>query len=161
MMQVVTPSPTTGADIAREALRTPAQQAVGRILERWKGLPQVDCPLVHRFTPGLYSREVQVPAGTWIITKVHKTEHQFVLASGTCLVWTEADGVQRVNAGDVGVTKPGTRRVVYTPTGCRWVTFHPTNETDVDVIERAVIYSPENDDKALEAAAEVGQIKES
>ena len=38
-----------------------------------------DFPTFHRFTPGLYSRTVLLRAGESAVSRVHKTEHQFVL----------------------------------------------------------------------------------
>lgn len=106
--------------------------------------PVVDCPLTHRFTPGLYTREIFMPAGTLITSKIHKTEHPFVILSGVVKVWTEDEGVVELSAGHVGITKPGTRRILYIVSDCRWATFHPLTEAenaaqDVDLIEARII----------------------
>ena len=44
--------------------------------------PQIDCPLVHRFTPGMYIREIFMPAGTMLTSMIHKTEHPYVVSQG-------------------------------------------------------------------------------
>lgn len=98
------------------------------------------CTLTHRFTPGMYSREILMPAGTLLTSKIHKTEHQYVVTEGIAHVWTEETGVLTIKAPYVGITKPGTRRMLYIEQDCRWITFHPTTETDIQKIEEELIY---------------------
>lgn len=84
----------------------------------------VECPLVHRFTPGLYVREIFMPKGALIVSKIHRTEHPYVISKGKVSVWTEG-GVLHLSAPHCGITKPGTRRVLYIHEDCVWTTFHP------------------------------------
>lgn len=96
----------------------------------------IDLPLVHRFTPGLYSRELRAPAGTLATTFIHRQEHQFVLVEGEVSVLEGLDGgAKRIEAPFVGVTKVGTRRVVYVHRAAVWITFHPTQATTVEAAE--------------------------
>lgn len=101
--------------------------------------PPVECPVVNTFTPGLYSRKTTMPAGSIVTSKIHKTEHQFVVLAGRCKVYTEEAGVVEYKAGDSGITKPGTRRVLVMLETTTWMTFHPTDETDIGVIEEQII----------------------
>lgn len=87
-------------------------------------LQLVECPLVHRFTKGLYAREVFMPAGTMLTSKIHKTEHQFIVSKGKVNVIID-DEVQHIEAPFHGFTKPGARRVLYILEDCVWTTFHP------------------------------------
>lgn len=102
-------------------------------------LPQVNLPLNHVFTPGLYVREIFIPKGTLLTSKIHRTEHPFVISKGTISVWTEGEGIVRYQAPHTGVTKPGTRRVLYAHEDVIWSTFHPTHKTDVAEIEKDII----------------------
>lgn len=96
----------------------------------------LDLPLVHRFTPGLYSRELRAPAGTLATTFIHRQEHQFVLLEGEVSVLEGLDGgAQRIVAPFVGVTKVGTRRVVFVHRDAVWITFHPTQAKTVEEAE--------------------------
>lgn len=104
-----------------------------------EGMPILDVDPVHRFVPGMYARELTMPAGSVWISKIHKTEHFCVALSGLADVWTEESGVVRIEGPRVMVTKPGTRRVLFILEEATWVTFHPINETDVDVIESQII----------------------
>lgn len=107
------------------------------------GVPQVDCPLTHRFTPGLYAREIFMPAGTLVVSRQHKTEHPYVVLSGEVMVFVPGVGVQTLRAGHVGITKAGTRRALYITEDCRWVTFHPTTETDLDRLQDELTHTPD------------------
>jgi quercetin dioxygenase-like cupin family protein len=137
-----------------------AQHRVDLIQRFLADCPPAECPVTNRFTPGLYSREIFMPAGTAIVSRVHKTEHQFAVLAGEALVWTEKGGVERLKAGHVGITKPGTRRVLYIPKDCRWVTFHPTNETDLQKLQDELTETPDvshidGDAAAKEIAQEI------
>lgn len=99
-----------------------------------------ECSVTHRFTPGLYSREILMPKGTLLTSKIHRTEHQYVVLQGVAHVWTDDEGVVTIKAPFVGITKPGTRRILFIEEDCRWITFHPTKETNIEQIEAELIY---------------------
>lgn len=104
--------------------------------------PVVELPVAHQFTPGLYGRLIFMPAGTLLTSKIHNTEHQYVVLEGRVSVWIEGVGIQHIEAPFVGVTKPGTRRVLYIHEDCKWMTFHPLvegEEGDVARIEERII----------------------
>lgn len=92
----------------------------------------VDCPLMHRFTPGLYTREIFMPAGCMVTSRIHKTKHQFIVLEGVVSVFSENDGEQLIEAPYVGITLPNTRRVLYIHEDCRWITVHATDISPVD-----------------------------
>lgn len=100
---------------------------------------QVSCPVKDLFTPGLYSREVFIPAGTYLTSKIHKTEHPYVVSLGKISVFTEEDGEVLIEAPFRGVTKPGTRRVLYAHTDVIWTTWHVTDKTTVEEVEDEII----------------------
>lgn len=104
---------------------------------------KVDLTVRHLFTPGLYIREIFMPAGTRLISKIHKTEHPYVISKGKVGVWTEEDGVVTIEAPHTGITKPGTRRLLYIYEDTIWSTFHVTSETDVKKIEDQIIFKRE------------------
>lgn len=100
--------------------------------------PMADCPVIHRFTPGLYIREIFMPAGSLITSKIHNKEHPYVVSDGLVGVWTENEGMVMIEAPFTGITKPGTRRVLYIIESTTWVTFHVTNIMPVDDSEQAI-----------------------
>jgi hypothetical protein len=96
----------------------------------------------HRFTPGLYSRTCKVIGPALMASRVHKTEHQFVIALGECYVWTAQNGVEVQVTGHVGTTTPGTFRLIYVPVECQCTTFHVTDLTDPKVIMEQITDTP-------------------
>jgi hypothetical protein len=106
--------------------------------------PRAECPVIHRFTPGLYIREIHVPAGTLATSMEHLTEHPFVVSKGRIRVISETEGTVIYEAPHTGITPAGTRRVVYAETDVIWTTFHATTETDVDKIGAAILAPHEN-----------------
>jgi len=119
-----------------------AHEAIDTLEQLMLGEVPVECPLTHRFTPGLYSREIFMPAGSLITSKIHRTEHPYVVSKGRCLVWIDGTGWVLIEAPHSGVTKPGTRRVLLILEDTVWTTFHPISEGesgDLEAIEARII----------------------
>jgi hypothetical protein len=115
-------------------------QKVDALTERMKNCPAGEFPVKHRFTPGLYIREIFMPKGSLIVSKIHKTEHPFVVSQGSARIISDDSGhIETVSAPHCGITKPGTRRVLFIVEDCVWTTFHPTAETDLAKIEQDII----------------------
>jgi hypothetical protein len=116
----------------RATLRTRIYQLEAEILEQ----PQVDCPVVHHYAPGIYVREMTIPPFTVLTGAVHKTEHLAMLIQGRIEVLTE-DGLQVLTAPCTLLSKPGIKRVGRTfEEGAVWSTIHanPDDCRDMDVI---------------------------
>lgn len=94
----------------------------------------IELPVSHRFTPGLYIRELTAPPGTLATTYIHRQEHPFVVSAGEVSVY-DGEKVVRVRAPFSGITKAGTRRICYVHAAAVWTTFHPTKRTTVDEVE--------------------------
>ena len=88
-------------------------------------------PLIHRFTDGLYSREVTLGAGCLVTSKTHKVQHQFFLLSGSVLVWNNEGDAEYIKAPFVGITEVNTRRVVYAIEDSVWITCHPNPDNEL------------------------------
>jgi len=84
----------------------------------------IDGPLVHKFTDGMYIREIFMPAGSLWTSKIHKTEHPYVVSYGKAAVSIDAQEWYEITAPYTGITKPGTRRVLFIIEDCIWTTFH-------------------------------------
>lgn len=96
------------------------------------------CPLKHSFGDGIYVREIFMPAGTVVISKIHKFTHPYFVLKGKVSVATE-DGVVLIEAPYQGMTKAGTKRALYIHEDCIWITVHSTKFTDVKDIEDEII----------------------
>ena len=95
-------------------------------------------PVKHTFAGGCYIREIYNPANELIITKIHKKEHPFFLMKGEMSILTE-EGIQNIKAPYQGVTKPGTKRAIYTHEDCVFITVHATNNTTIKDVEEEVV----------------------
>ncbi len=84
----------------------------------------VHCLTTHRFTDGMYIREIFMPAGSLITSKIHKTEHPYIVSYGKVAVSIDGDDWYEITAPYTGITIPGTRRVLYIIEDCIWTTFH-------------------------------------
>ena len=93
-------------------------------------------PVKHTFADGCYIREIFNPAGSVLVTKIHKKEHPFFLMKGKMSILTE-NGVKTVQAPHNGVTPPGTKRVIYCNEDCIFVNIHknPDELRDIKQLE--------------------------
>jgi len=105
-------------------------------------MPQEDadkvCPLVHHFAPGLYAREILLPAGSVVVGKIHRHAHINTISRGRVTVATEF-GTEELVGPCTFVSTPGTKRVVVAHEDTIWTTYHPTEENDLGLIEQQVI----------------------
>jgi hypothetical protein len=131
-MSAVLTSPTP-AQLAKEC------DALNRLEADLAKCPPVDHPETHRFTPGLYSRQILLKAGILCTSKIHRTEHQFIISKGKCRIWSEEKGWETLQAPYHGITKPGTRRALHILEDVIFTTFHATTKTDLAEIEADLI----------------------
>lgn len=102
--------------------------------------PRIEFDLEHIFTPGLYSRKITMKAGSVICSRIHNTDHPFFVLTGMVSVWTDEDGEMIFRAGHCGITKAGTRRVLYVHETCTWVTCHVCQDGEtVEDIEARIL----------------------
>jgi hypothetical protein len=109
-------------------------------------LPLVDFPVTHKFAPGMYVREIFMPAGSVLTSRIHKFEHPFVISKGVISVWSLNEGTVCYRAPHTGITLPGTRRVLLAHEDTIWTTFHlnPDNITDPDALVAILTQEHEN-----------------
>jgi hypothetical protein len=117
---------------------------------------QVECPLKHNFAPGVYMREITMPAGSFVIGHEHLTEHFNVVLTGKARVMI--DGViEDLVAPCYFISKPNVRKVLYIVEEMKFATIHPTNETSVEVLENTLIRKSNSFIKYEEAKALLNQ----
>jgi len=127
----------------------PTLAQIERLQREMSILPQLELETEHYFSGGMYCRKLTRPAGTLIVGKVHKKDHFFMCAQGEIRAWSEK-GMVTLKAGDVICSKAGTKRVTLAITDAIGITFHKTNKTNLDKIEKELI---EPDETALFDAA--------
>lgn len=95
---------------------------------------QVDCPVVHRFGPGIYIREVSIPAGTIAIGHHQNFKHVNIMLAGKVRM-LHADGQTEIlQAPFFSIGEPG-RKVGYIMEDMTWQNIYATDETDVEKLE--------------------------
>lgn len=112
---------------------------VTQLVQEMAKFPQVDCPVKHHFSPGLYMREIFMPAGSIVIGKVHKTEHFNIIQQGFAYIVHDDGSHEELRAPMVFVSKAGVQKVLVIVEDMVWLTTHCTNETDVAKIEADII----------------------
>jgi quercetin dioxygenase-like cupin family protein len=105
-------------------------------------LPQVECPVVHHFGPGIYIREVTIPAGTFVAGHAHKHEHLNLLLSGEIKFLGEDGQLKTLKAPMIVISPPG-RKIAYTVTETVWQNIHATEETDLQKLEEMFVEKSE------------------
>lgn len=129
--------------LVQERMSSDFWKKINQVEQEFEALPaemQQEMPLNHIFTPGLYVREVCMRKGSLVISRIHLTEHPFVISAGVVSVLDD-DGWKTLRSPFTGVTKPGTRRILLVHEDTIFSTFHVTNETDPDEIVRQVTFT--------------------
>jgi len=90
--------------------------------------------LKHTFTPGLYTREIFMPAGALIISRIHLFEHPFVISKGKVSIY-DGNEIVTVDGHFQGVTQEGTKRILYIHEDTTWTTFHITEKKTFEEID--------------------------
>ena len=101
-------------------------------------------PLKHTFADGLYIREIFMPKGLIISTGIHKIEHPYFVQKGDVSVLTD-EGIIRIKAPYNGITKPGTKRLIYMHEDTIWITVHATDKLKPEDVLEDVLAKDFND----------------
>jgi hypothetical protein len=115
------------------------RQQIDRLEAAMKAEPAViELPLQHYHAQGIYGRRLLIPKGTAYVGKIHRFSHLRVVMKGRLLIVTD-EGRYECVAPHVMVTPAGARRVGYALEDCEVMTFHATELSDPDEIEKEII----------------------
>ena len=95
---------------------------------------QADCPVTHRFGPGVYIREVILPAGAVVIGHSHKHPHLNILIAGRLDLIDENGKATELIAPYTFTAPPG-RKIAYVYETVLWHNVYATEETDLEKLE--------------------------
>ena len=101
-------------------------------------------PIKSTFTDGQYIREIFMPADQLITTRIHKKKHPFFVMSGKIAIVSE-EGIEEIEAPYHGITKPGTKRIIYTHEDTVFITVHATNKKTVEEVVKDISTDDFND----------------
>ena len=96
--------------------------------------PQGDAPVIHHFGPGVYVREVHLPALSLVVGHHHKAPHLNIFLRGSLALLDDDGGVKVLHAPYLYTSGPG-RKVAFTLSDCVWQNVVATDETDIDALE--------------------------
>ena len=106
-----------------------------RYIERnLKDIEQIDCPVKHSFSPGLYIREVTMYAGSYIIGHRHKEPHLNIMIAGKLSLQNPDGGYDELEAPLMYTAQPG-RKIAYIHEDTVWLNVWATDEQDVEKLE--------------------------
>jgi hypothetical protein len=99
---------------------------------------QSPAPVIHRFGPGLYMREVMLKAGCIVIGNEQLFEHQNMMLTGR-LTLISTEGTKELTAPASFIGKPG-RKVGLIHEDSYWINIFATCEQDIETLESKYLY---------------------
>lgn len=118
-----------------ELIIPPMRQQIFAIEAEIKKLPQLEIPVRHIFSDGIYAREISVPALSLITGVIHKYPQLNILSKGHIRVSVDED-IREIEAPFMIASPAGVKRIAFTITDVVWVTVIHTFLTCVDEIEK-------------------------
>ena len=99
-------------------------------------------PLTHSFSEGIYTREIFIKKGMFLIGKIHKFDHTFFLMKGKLMLCTD-EGVKEIKAPYYGNATAGTKRVAVALEDTIFVNVHPNpnNIKEIEKLEETFVVS--------------------
>ena len=109
------------------------EELEGALLE----LPPAEIKTLHTFAPGIYVREMRVPAGCVVIGHEHLTDHVNILLKGSLVIVTGENEGARMQAPCTFVASAGVRKVAEFLEDSIWLNImpNPDNEQRIDVLD--------------------------
>jgi hypothetical protein len=122
------------ATASKEELRV----MIAELEETLKQFPEIEMPEKNHFSFGVYGRELPISKGSLLVGKIHKRQTMNVILKGKVSVMSQ-DGLMHLSAGDLFVSTPGAKRVIFAHEDSSWLCCHGTHETDLEKIEQEFI----------------------
>ena len=95
---------------------------------------QASCSVTHKFGPGIYIREVILPAGSMVVGHCHKQPHLNIMIAGRLALIGE-DGKSTELIAPYTFTAPAGRKIAYVYETVLWHNVYATEETDLEKLE--------------------------
>jgi hypothetical protein len=99
------------------------------------------CTLRHFYAPGMYAREITIPAGVVVTGRIHRHSHVNTISRGIAHVVSEFGSFvyDATDSTQTFVSEAGTKRAVFAQETVVWTTYHPTGVSEIiDDPERLV-----------------------
>jgi hypothetical protein len=129
--------------VAKTKVSALLDKKVGALLDNSKDIQRIKCEEKHHFGPGIYIKEVTMPAGSVIVGKHHKLEHMCNMMSGRMII-VNPDGTRHeLVAPMTFMAKPG-RKVAYIIETVVFQNIYSTDETDIEKLENMFVDNSKN-----------------
>jgi hypothetical protein len=99
---------------------------------------QINEQVEHHFATGVYGREMFIPSGQLIVSKIHRGKTMNFIMQGVISVISE-QGYHTYEAPYVFVSSPFTKRIVIAHTDVIWATAQGSHSTDLAELENELI----------------------
>jgi len=113
-------------------------------------MPQAECPVMHHFGPGIYVREVTLPAGILAIGHAQRFEQLNIMLTGKVAMLDQDGNVKELVAPMIFVGPSG-RKFGYVIEDSVWLNVYATDERDIDKLE--AYYLDKSETWELQSAA--------
>ena len=140
-------------EVQTQDAELPTREKIQRLQEAMLPMQSKQPEPRHFFAPGMYLRELVVPAGMLMVGKIHKHEHFLLVLKGRAEVISEFGRVV-VDAGHISISPAGVKRVVLALEDTQFVTVHVNKEDSQDL---AVIEAAHIDPEVLGIGAQTQQ----
>lgn len=119
-------------------------EAIKQLINIVDQVPQLEIPVTHRFSPGVYAREITMPAGMTGVGHIHKHRHLNIALTGHALVTWDGQ-TQEIRAPFIFESLPGAQKAFQVFEDLRWITIHanPKEITDIVEMEREIFDMPQ------------------
>lgn len=104
----------------------------------------------HYFGTGVYGRELFIPKGSVIVSKIHRGRTFNVIAVGKISVISPDRGYNTYEGPFCFVSEPYTKRVVIAHEDTLWITSHGTDKVDLNEVEDEIIAKDFSETKLLQ-----------
>ena len=119
------------------------QEAAERFAKENPELSVEEPEPVNFFCKNLYARWLEIPANSFVIGRIHKYEHLFMVASGVATV-IDATGTHERAAPWMAVSPMGAQRIIHAVTDTIICTFHPNVNEAADMKEEMSFGNPKD-----------------
>ncbi len=99
---------------------------------------QIEAPVYHHFSPGIYIREINMKADSFAIGHWQKTEHLNVFLKGRVSMVNDDGTISELKAPMMFIGKPG-KKCGYIHEDVVWLNIYATEETDTEKLEDMII----------------------
>jgi quercetin dioxygenase-like cupin family protein len=96
----------------------------------------------HYFSDNLYSKQINLDAGSLVVQHRHKFDHLSILAKGKVIVLFEDDAVEYIAPACINIIK-GVDHAIKALEDSVWYCIHATDETDATKVDEVLIQQGE------------------